>query len=155
MERKYEPSNVAVKAKALLDNDVVSKEGNEVGEVDDIYIHPDRMEIEGISVNLGWFRKPLFIDQQDIKRLERGTVVLDVIPMHQIEGKNVLDQYGEMVGTVEHVRTEGGRNHIVNIVVKRKGDTNLIIAGQAITSIGKDVVVNGRKHKMASRYKTA
>ncbi len=137
---EYKPSELAVKSKELMGKEVMSSEGKKVGEVNDIYIHPDEFKVEGIEVHMGMFKDDLYLDKKYIERLERQAVVLNIIPVDMLKDRKIVDPDGKKIGKVKDLKHEGA-GKVISFVVERKGKKDMMVTSTNVDRIGKDIVL--------------
>lgn len=132
--------------KKLLNLNVLSSKGKIIGKVSQLRIHPTKMNIEGIVVSRGIFRKPMYIGSSYIKRFSRASFLLDVEPAVLIKGKRVIDTHGRKVGKVKDLRRKEHSNSIQDIVVSSPLRKDLIIKTTDIKSIGEAIILKAHYH---------
>jgi sporulation protein YlmC with PRC-barrel domain len=122
---------------------VLTNKGHEIGTVKKIHIHPDKLTIEGITINRGLLKEEDYIGKDYIKSLNRQGAMLTITPTKDIKGMAVYDSDGNNIGKVKEVNRSKKTNNIVSVIVKRdEGD--LEILKSSIKEIGKSVMLNKR-----------
>ncbi len=137
---EYRPSELAVKSQEVIGKNVMSSEGKEVGDVEEIYIHPDNFKVEGIEVNVGMFKDDLYLDNKYIERFEREAILLNIVPVEMLKDRKIVDSNGKKIGKVKGTKSEGAGD-VISFIVGRRGKDDILVTPNHVDRIGKDVVL--------------
>ncbi len=135
--------------KKLIGKRVISKGGEVIGKVSQIRINPYHMNLEGVLVKRGIFRKKLYIGKTFFSHLSDDAIILNEELSLFIKGKYVFTSEGERVGKVSKVVRKGNSNELQSLVIKSLFTHEIVIDNSEIKHIGKSVILktghNARK----------
>ena len=141
IKQKGIPMEQTVSFKELFGKKVISKNGEKIGRVDNIYIHPFKLTVEAIKINKGFFGNDYYVGKEYISSLSRESVLLAVTPIKELIGKKVFDSAGHQVGKVKKVARKGTSNKLLSINVKKGIGKEVVILHDDIKEIGEGVVL--------------
>lgn len=124
----------------ILGKDVVDKDGEIIGIVQQIHIDKELKEITGITIDEGFLKPDLFVGLNNIKLFGIDSVMLNMSPDQTFKGLLVFDSKGKKVGTVSRVVTTIRSGKVKSIEVKHHTKTTIILA-KDIQSIGMNVIL--------------
>lgn len=141
---KHKSANVnqVININKIIGKKILSKDGEKLGTIGNVYIHPAKLTIEGIEVCGAWACGE-YMGKDYIKSLTSDGAVLSIIPFYRIRGKKVYDKNGKKIGKVKNINRSKKTNSVVSLVVGRglmKKD--IVINKNEIGNIGKNVVLN-------------
>ena len=140
---------------SMTTDDVLGKialdpQGDILGTVVKVHLHPELKELQGITIDQGLFRPDLFVGIAFIKKFGIDAVLLTHRHYHAIKGKKVFSAQGKLLGTVSNVETAQGELIKITITKKKgmfKKEENTIPA-KDIKEIGE--VITLRRHSFPS-----
>ncbi|MFC1648600.1 hypothetical protein ACFL1B_04030 [Nanoarchaeota archaeon] len=145
------PYEATMTMNKIMGSQVLSSKGLVVGKVTQMRINPKNLELEGILVKRGSFKKPLFIGKTYFKSLSSESIILSIEPSVLFKGKKVLSNDGQFLGRLKAVNRKIQTNEIDSIVVKSTFRKPQIILSQYIDSTGSSVILkdsyHGKSHK--------
>ena len=124
----------------ILGKDVVDKDGEVIGIVQQIHIDKETKSITGITVDEGFMKPDLFVGVNNIKLFGIDSVMLNMTPDQTFKGLIVFDSHGKKVGIVIRVFTTMRSSKIKSIEIKADHKTQ-VIAAKDIQSMGMNVIL--------------
>ena len=124
----------------ILGKDVVDKDGEIIGIVQQMHIDKESKTITGVTIDEGFMKPDLFIGINNIKLFGIDSVMLSITPEQTFKGILVFDKHGKKVGSVAKVYTTLKSSKIKSIEVKIDTKKELIHA-KDIESIGMNVIL--------------
>ncbi|MFW5872124.1 MAG: PRC-barrel domain-containing protein [bacterium] len=124
----------------ILGKDVIDKDGEIIGIVQQIHIDKESKGITGITIDEGFLKPDLFIGINYIKLFGIDSVMLNIAPDQTFKGILVFDSKGKKVGTVSRVFTTMRSGKVKSIEVKNHTKKE-IVAAKDIKSIGMNVIL--------------
>ena len=104
----------------ILGKKAVGPRGEILGVVIKLHIDQGSKEIQGLTVDQGFFKPDLFMGIQHVNRFGVDAVLLSTTPYHLLKGLKVFDSDGSYYGTVKDVVVK--EHHLEALkVFKRKG----------------------------------
>ncbi len=142
IKHKGLPMHQTVETSRIVGKKVMSRDGNKVGKIEAIHIHPRRLTIEGIKVDTGIFGMDEYIGKNYIDSLTSQGAVLRIVPIKNFVGLPVHDSTGKKVGKVKKIERSRKTNNIVSMVV-RQGllKKDLTFQRKHIKDVGKSVML--------------
>lgn len=143
IKHKGLPMHQTVETSRIVGKKVMSRDGNKVGTIEAIHIHPQKLTIEGIRVDTGIFGMDEYIGKNYIDSLTNQGAVLRIVPIRNFVGLPVHDSTGRKIGKVKRIERSRKTNNIVSMTVKRgllKKD--IVFQRKHIRDIGKSVMLN-------------
>lgn len=126
--------------RSVMGAKVLAKNGKEVGKVSEIYVHPDKLEVEGVRVHRGILKEDQFIGKGLIKTMNREAVVLADIPATELNGLEVYDSKGLHVGHVMRVNRVSNTNRLRSLEVDRGiVKPHLVVQGEHVDHVAESI----------------
>jgi sporulation protein YlmC with PRC-barrel domain len=124
----------------LLGKQVIDSDGRFIGIVEKVFIHPERLDFVGISVDKGFLKKGFSIGKDLIERVALHALFLNVSVSYEIKGMSVFDKNGKELGTVSGIALIGSGNDIDAIDVS-SGSKTLRVKSKYIERVGYNVLL--------------
>jgi len=122
---------------------VLDNKGKKIGTVMGLRINSKSYVLDGVEVDRGVFGTDTFIETSYINLISLNGVTLNMTPVRDYRGFEVLDLNGIKVGKIEEIRTEGKSNDIAAIVVARGiGKNDAVFSKSDVKSFGKKIMLN-------------
>jgi sporulation protein YlmC with PRC-barrel domain len=135
--------NSGLKVNELSGKKVMGLDGKELGKIIQLRLNRDSLSFDGIEVDRGFFGTDTFIGKDYIESMSDQGAVLNMNPVKDYTGLNVMDLNGKKIGTVKEIRTDSHTNNITAIVVGTGMLNNDVIFTKSdITSVGKNIMLN-------------
>jgi sporulation protein YlmC with PRC-barrel domain len=134
----------SIGATSIIGKKVVSKGGSVVGVINEVWIDPQELRVEGIKISKGLFKQGDYVGRNYVSSINGEGAILNIDPVTEIVGLPVFDSEGKNVGKVKKVERSNQTNSIVSILVKRGGllhSNELLIPGENIKETGKAVML--------------
>ena len=125
----------------VLGKDVIDLEGRFIGIVEKVFIHPDKLDFVGISVDKGFLKKGFSIGKDLIARVGTHALFLKISVAYEIKGLSVFDKDGKDLGKVSGIALIGSGNDIDAIDVSSSSG-KLRIKSKYIERVGYNVLLN-------------
>jgi sporulation protein YlmC with PRC-barrel domain len=121
---------------------VITPAGEDVGDINEVYINPQTLKIEGIKVGKGLFRTDYYVWAASIRSIDANGAVLSVIPLEEVVGMKTYDSAGREVGKVKEVVLDA--NNCVDSLVLERGvmQEDMTVDCSEVNSIGRNVLLN-------------
>jgi sporulation protein YlmC with PRC-barrel domain len=142
IKHKTLPFKDTIQVKNIIGTKVLTNDGNAIGKVRAIHVHPQELTIEGIQVDTGWFEIDQYIDTNYIQSMTGDAVVLKMTPVTKLVGLNVYDALGKDIGKVINVHRSRMTNKLLSVTVQY-GETGeeLVITADYIATTGHAVML--------------
>lgn len=125
----------------ILGKDVIDTNGTFLGVVDKLFLTPDTVSVQGISIDKGFLEKGLVVSRKYIERVSKYAVFLNITPLFLLLQKKVYTGTGHYIGIVVDVtQDEGKSNALESLVVKTKTSKREIHSSE-IEQVGKSIVL--------------
>jgi|SRR3989344_4140633 len=124
---------IGVRSSDVLGEKVWDDNGFALGKIKEIYIHPEKLTVEGITVR--GLHKDDFVDKSNINLLTERGAILKVKPIQEYIGLTVLDARGKKVGKVKDVEVSKDNKLSAFIVSPGLLHKNIIVRKSEIKSI--------------------
>jgi sporulation protein YlmC with PRC-barrel domain len=135
--------NSGLKVNELSGKKVMGLDGKELGKIIQLRLNRDSLSFDGIEIDRGFFGTDTFIGKDYIESMSDQGAVLNMNPVKDYTGLNVMDLNGKKIGTVKEIRTDSHTNNITAIVVGTGMLNNDVIFTKSdITSVGKNIMLN-------------
>ena len=141
IKQKGIPLEQTINLKELFGSKVISKNGEKIGHVGDIYFHPFKLTIEAIKINKGFFGNDYYVGKEYIGSLSKEGVLLSIIPVKELIGKKVFDSAGIRVGKVKKIARRGTSNRLLSINIRKGVGKEVVVLGDDIKEIGEGVIL--------------
>lgn len=125
----------------LVGRKVLTKDGQNIGKVKSVHIHPKELTMEGIVIDPGFFDAYQFIGAGYIGSITDEGVVLNIHPVTEYVGVTVFDYTGKEIGKVKEVYRSKQTNTLLSMLVSRSGQEDVIIRADYIAAAGKNIVL--------------
>ena len=136
------PIDKSIPVEQIMGKKVLSKEGKDIGIIDNIFVNPDDLNVEALSVKKGMFSEDYCIGSDYLDKITEDGALLKINPSKEIEGKKVFDKDGKEIGKVKEIKRVGTTNLIQSVVVKRGlGDEDVEIFEKDIDTIGENLIL--------------
>ena len=142
----------AVTSDDVLGKDVIDVDGRFIGVVETVFIHPDKLDFVGISVDKGFLRKGFSIGKDLIARVGTHALFLKISVSYEIKGLKVFDKDGKELGKVSGIALLGTGNEIDAIDVSSSSG-NLRINSKYIDKVGYNIILNIGESEIKSSQK--
>ncbi|MBX4196004.1 PRC-barrel domain-containing protein [Candidatus Pacearchaeota archaeon] len=139
----------AITSDDVLGKEVIDMNGEFLGVVETLFIHPQNIEVIGIQIDKGFLRRGLLIGKDHIEKVTPHAVFLKIKPAVSVKGMKVFDSDGKDIGTVMGLSVKQGTNEIDNLAVSSpffKKKVN--IAGDLIKFIGYNVFLTDKRENL-------
>ena len=134
-----------------LGKDVVDPEGRFIGVVEKVLIDPKTLDLMGIDIDKGFFKKGHSLGKSYVSHVTPYAVFLSVQVAYELKGKLVFDKDGRELGAVVDVTLIGGKNNVREIIVKRGFfGKKITIPHEYIKMKGENVILNLTEEKIVS-----
>ena len=133
------PIRKAVDSSEISGMPVKDTDEEVLGKVSSLQIDPETLEIAGIVVKRGFFQKDVLVGLDYIDRIGEDAVWLNVDLTLFIEGRDVVDDEGNVVGTVEAVDRVHETNALKGLYVSTP-DGERYVGGHEIEEISSEGV---------------
>ena len=141
-KHKTIPFKETVEVKKILGKKVITHDGEKIGKVKAVHIHPKELTVEGIVVDTGMLYVDQYIDEGYIKLLNEEGAVLKINPSTNLIDVTVIDSTGKKVGKVKAVNRSKLTNTLLSIKVDVDGlPEDFIITADYIASRGENIVL--------------
>jgi sporulation protein YlmC with PRC-barrel domain len=130
----------AVTSDDLLGKDVIDTDGRFIGIVEKVFIHPEKLDFVGISIDKGFLKKGFSVGKDLIDRVGTHAIFLKISVAYEIRGLRVFDKDGKELGKVTGIALLGSGNDIDAIDVL-SGAQKLRIKSKYIERIGYGVLL--------------
>mgnify|MGYP001571535972 CR=1 FL=1 len=134
----------------ILGKQVIDAEGEFIGVVDIVHIHPTDLDFVGISIDKGFFQKGLIIGKNYIERITKHALFLKIRPIFDIKKMSVFDKEGVKIGSVAEVILVGNRNALKELVVSTGLLKSVTIPADLIDFVGENVFLKVTKDELKS-----
>lgn len=131
----------AVTSDDLLGKDVIDADGRFIGIVEKVFIHPEKLDFVGISIDKGFLKKGFSIGKDLIERVATHALFLNISVAYEIRGMKVFDKDGKEIGKVAGIALIGSGNDIDAIDVVGQGK-KMRIHSRYIDRVGYNVLLN-------------
>lgn len=122
---------------------VIGKNGEKIGSINTVFMHPKDKTLAGVYVNTGWFSTDKFIGIAYVETLNEEGAMLNINPVEDFVGKQVFDKEGTEVGRVTEVHKLGPSNELLSLTVSQSsGKDDVVFAEDKIDEIGEGIVLN-------------
>ncbi len=135
------PFKDTVEVNDIVGRKVLTKDGEEIGKVKSVHIHPKDLTVEGIVMDPGFFDAYQFIGSGYIGSITDEGIVLNIHPVTEYVGVKVFDFTGKEIGKVKEVNRSKQTNTLLSILVDRDGKEDVIIRADYIAAAGKNIVL--------------
>jgi sporulation protein YlmC with PRC-barrel domain len=135
-------SDEVIDITAIKGNRVLAPNGDNIGEIDSLYIHPRTLQLHGLKVSKGIFKTDYYVSRGNIEYITKDAAMLRVTPVEEFKGLVVFDAEGKRVGKVKEIRTHGRSNEIDKVVIDRGMiRKDLVVDMEEIAGIGRSVLL--------------
>ncbi|MFP4524367.1 MAG: PRC-barrel domain-containing protein [Candidatus Woesearchaeota archaeon] len=110
---------VSITSDDILGKKAVGPQGEILGVIVKLHIDQDSKDIQGITVDQGFFKPDLFMGVEHVKRFGIDAVLLTTTPYHLLKGLEVYDSDGNHYGTVEDVVVDEHKLSAIRVARKR------------------------------------
>ncbi len=142
----------AITSDDVLGKDVIDADGRFIGIVEKVFIHPDKLDFVGISVDKGFLKKGFSIGKDLIARVATHALFLKISVSYEIKGMNVFDKDGKEIGKVTGIALIGSGNEIDAIdVYSDKG--KLRVHSKYIDRAGYNIILNASEEDIRNHQK--
>jgi len=141
IKQKGIPIEQTINLKQLFGSKVISKNGEKIGFVSDIFFHPFKLSVEAIRINKGFFGSDYYVGKEYISSLSKEGVLLSIIPVKELIGKKVFDSTGIKVGKVKKIARMGTSNKLISMNIKKGVGKEIVVLGDDIKEIGEGVIL--------------
>lgn len=132
--------------KSLIGNKVIAKNGEKIGIIKEIYVDNTNFCIKAIRIDKGPFSYPHIIGSEFIEKLGSNGVILNITPIEEYIGKEVIDDRGENIGKVEDIKKVESTNRLLQLRVSAGlGKNDYIIKPIDIKEIGEKILLKKPK----------
>ncbi|MBI2545888.1 PRC-barrel domain-containing protein [Candidatus Woesearchaeota archaeon] len=143
MAQEFRELEGSVETSKIIGKKVLAASGQRIGSIRAIYLNPNDLAVQGITVKRGAFEHDDCFSASQIKSLGKDGAVLSVTPISELIGLKVYDAAGRNIGKVK--RVQPGKNRIKSIVIHRGMlEKDLIVEEEEIAQIGDSVMLNKR-----------
>jgi len=125
----------------ILGKDVLTKEGEILGVVQQLHIDKINKYIIGITVDEGFMKPDLFIGIENVKLFGVDSIFLKSNPKLSFKGLQVFDNVGKKIGVVDKVIITPRSGKIKELKVKTNNNKIKDISAKEIKSIGVNVIL--------------
>jgi sporulation protein YlmC with PRC-barrel domain len=125
----------------LVGKKVLTKDGEKIGKVKSVHMHPKDLTIEGIIMDPGFFDAYQFIGAGYIGSITDEGVVLNIHPVTEYVGVKVFDSTGKEIGKVKEVNRSKQTNTLLSILTEHDGQEDVLIRADHIAAAGKNIVL--------------
>ena len=143
---KEAPLEYTLNLKDLFGIRVISKRGKVVGNVSQFRINANSMEIEGILVSRGIFKKPFYVGKSYLKQISKDAIILNIEPTNLLKGIKVVTSDGKILGKVKEVIRKGDTNIVEGIVVSSLFKKKKTIRASSIERLGQSIILKQNYH---------
>ena len=150
---KEAPLEHTLNLKDLIGIRVISKRGKVVGKVSQFRLNANNMEIEGILVSRGIFKKPFYVGKSYLKQISNDAIILNIEPANLLKGIKVVTSDGKILGKVKEVIRKGDTNIVEGIVVSSLFKKRKTIKASFIERLGQSIILKPNYH-VAEKYST-
>ncbi|MFT4310653.1 MAG: PRC-barrel domain-containing protein [Candidatus Woesearchaeota archaeon] len=127
----------------VLGKDVIDTEGSFIGVVDKVFLDKQTLEFSAISVDKGLFVSGLTIGREYIDKVTKYAVLLTIVPVHNVRGKQVFDCDGKLLGFVYDIILVDQKNTVNTLIVKTNAFSKKThIDAQYIKEVGEAIMLN-------------
>jgi sporulation protein YlmC with PRC-barrel domain len=130
----------------ILGKTAVDPYGSLLGVVVKLHIDNKEKKLQGITIDQGFMKPDLFVGIDHVKQFGLDAILLRSIPYNQLEGKEVLDARGHVLGNIHKVLTNGP--DLSSLVVRKKKGTfkseEITIDAKEIKEIGETIILRRR-----------
>ncbi|MBX4212148.1 PRC-barrel domain-containing protein [Candidatus Pacearchaeota archaeon] len=139
----------AITSDDILGKEVIDMNGEFLGIVETLFIHPDKIELMGIQIDKGFLKSGLIVGKDHILKVTPHAVFLKIKPALNVKGLKVFDSEGKDVGTVTGLIVKPGTNEIEHLTLyssffKRK----IVINSDLINFIGYNVFLTDKRENL-------
>ncbi|MFC1648599.1 PRC-barrel domain-containing protein [Nanoarchaeota archaeon] len=131
----------------VLGKDVIDSEGEFIGIVEGLHLHPEKTEVVGIAVDKGFLRRGFALGKDHIKRVTRHAVMLNTSLVFKYKGMTVFDVEGKRLGKVIGMELKDSENKVKNILMKR-GLKKVTIPSNLIKSADNNIFLKIRRENL-------
>ncbi len=133
-------------SKSVVGQKVLTKDGQEIGKISAVRLHPRTLQVEGVIVDKGLFKDNYYIGRDYIETLNEEGAMLNIVPSEEFAGKDVYDIDGEKVAKVREVKRIGPTNELLSLVCDKLigSGEELVVNDEDIKEIGENIVLNAK-----------
>jgi sporulation protein YlmC with PRC-barrel domain len=142
IKHKTLPFEKTLNMQLLIGLKVLSKDGNKIGKIKSIHLHPEDLTVEGIIIDPGWFEADHYVGGSYIEKITEDSIILSMIPVTEYIGLMVHDSDGIKIGKIKAVNRTNNTNKLLSISIDSDHhDEDLIISSDYISAIGHSVML--------------
>jgi len=135
------PFRDTIEISDVIGKKVLTSDGEKLGKVKSVHMHPRDLTVEGIVLDPGFFDANQFIGAGYINSITDEGIVLSIHPVTEYVGVKVFDYTGKEIGKVREVNRSKQTNTLLSILVDRNGQEDILIRADYIATAGKNIVL--------------
>lgn len=136
------PLEGLIEFSSLAGKKVLSKEGEKLGDIEDILIDPVTFAVGGVKTKRGMTSFPRYFGGDYIKSIGKEGIILDIVPVDRHIGKKVFSPEGTLIGKVRDVKRGMPTNKLFSIIIDAENHTgDIIVEKNQIESIAENIIL--------------
>jgi len=125
----------------LLGIKTITNTGFVLGRIRKLCIDKKSHALEGVVVDRGWFKSPLYISKTYFSHLSPDALMLDIEPSILWKGHKVLSHEGEILGKVRQINRIKDTNDIDTLIVSSIMRGTFEIPQKDVAYFGQNIVL--------------
>ena len=141
IHKKENSIDNTINIRKVINSVVLSKGGLLIGRISEVRIHPHKLKIQGVVINRGFFKKPIYVGENYFGRVTENSIILEIEPSVLLIGKRVINSDGKYAGRVMEVVRKESKNDIKFLKVKSTFSRTFDIKIEDVEHLGKSIVL--------------